>query len=133
MQQKFLVTAVVLGALAVALGAFGAHALKTLISEKGLQVYETAVKYQFYHALALLATGILYKEFTNKFIKAAGRLFTLGTILFSGSLYLLTIKEITNQDWLKFAGPITPTGGLFLVCGWACLAAGILNQKNKQT
>lgn len=120
-----------MGAIAVALGAFGAHALKSLATEKSIQVYETAIKYQFFHALALLATGILYKDFSNKYTKIAGLCFIIGVVLFSGSLYLLTIKDIVNQDWLKWFGPVTPVGGLLLVCGWLFLAIGFTKKADK--
>lgn len=75
------------------MGAFGAHKLKSLVAETVVNTYETGIKYQFYHVIALLLTGILYKEFNNKFIKVAGVFFIVGMIFFSGSLYLLTYKE----------------------------------------
>jgi uncharacterized membrane protein YgdD (TMEM256/DUF423 family) len=87
MHQGFLKTAAILGALSVALGAFAAHSLKQLLPLEILQTFETAVRYQFYHVLALLATGILYKEFPVKLMKWAGYSFAAGILLFSGSLY----------------------------------------------
>ena len=89
MNKKFLVTAALLGALSVALGAFAAHQLKEIVAPDVLQIFETAVKYQMYHALALLATGILLSQFPSKQLRLAGNLFIAGIILFSGSLYLL--------------------------------------------
>ncbi|HEX7879746.1 MAG TPA: DUF423 domain-containing protein [Candidatus Eisenbacteria bacterium] len=99
------------GFTAVALGAFGAHALKSRLTPDMLAIFETGVRYQMYHALALLAVGIL----ANKPGTAAGRsglAFALGTLVFSGSLYLLAL---TGQRWL---GAITPIGGLLYLAGW---------------
>ena len=129
MQKKFLKTAAVLGALSVILGAFGAHALKQLISDKNLQTFETSVRYQFYHVIALFITGILYKDFTNNYLQWAGRLFCLGISLFSGSLYLLSFIELTNMSGLKWVGAITPVGGVCFITGWLLLALGI-SKKN---
>lgn len=125
MQKKILKTAAVLGALSVILGAFGAHALKQLISDKNLLTFETGVRYQFYHVIALFITGILYKDFTNNYLQWAGRLFCLGILLFSGSLYLLSFIELTNMSGLKWVGAITPVGGVCFITGWLLLALGI--------
>lgn len=129
MQKKFLKTAAVLGALSVILGAFGAHALKQLISDKNLQTFETGVRYQFYHVIALFITGILYKDFTNNYLQWAGRLFCLGILLFSGSLYLLSFIELTDMTGLKWVGAITPLGGVCFITAWLLLALGI-SKKN---
>ena len=129
MQKTFLKTAAVLGALSVILGAFGAHALKQLITDKNLQTFETGVRYQFYHVIALFITGILYKDFTNNYLQWAGRLFCLGILLFSGSLYLLSFIELTNMLGLKWVGAITPLGGVCFITGWLLLALGI-SKKN---
>lgn len=129
MQKTFLKTAAVLGALSVILGAFGAHALKQLITDKNLQTFETGVRYQFYHVIALFITGILYKDFTNNYLEWAGRLFCLGILLFSGSLYLLSFIELTNMSGLKWVGAITPVGGVCFITGWLLLALGI-SKKN---
>ena len=129
MQKTFLKTAAVLGALSVILGAFGAHALKQLISDKNLLTFETGVRYQFYHVIALFITGILYKDFTNNYLQWAGRLFCLGILLFSGSLYLLSFIELTNMSGLKWVGAITPVGGVCFITGWLLLALGI-SKKN---
>lgn len=106
------------------LGAFAAHGLKQILAADTLQIFETAVRYQFYHVFALLAAGILYKDFTNKFIKWAGFLFIAGIILFSGSLYLLCyVKHQTLP--LNWLGAITPFGGAAFIAGWFCLFAGV--------
>lgn len=121
MQKLFLVTGSLLGALSVMTGAFGAHALKKLLTENGrLDVFETAVKYQFYHAFALLITGILLLKFQHKFFDYAGISFIAGIIIFSGSLYILCL---TNVKWW---GAITPIGGLCMITGWLFLMFALL-------
>lgn len=121
MNRSFLQIAVILGALSVALGAFGAHSLKQIVSADKLQVFETGVRYQFYHVLALLAAGILYKDFAGNLLKWAGRLFIIGIVLFSGSLYALTLVP-DNMKWL---GAITPFGGVAFIAGWVCLLVAV--------
>ena len=107
--------------LAVALGAFGAHALRARLTPDLLATFETGVRYQMYHALALLAAGMLITRVpTSSLLNAAGWLFVAGTLLFSGSLYLLCF---TQKRWL---GAVTPFGGLALIAGWACLALAAL-------
>ena len=102
------------------IGAFGAHALKaTLEAHNRLETFETAVKYQFYHSLALLALGVLMLHFQHKAFTISGYGFIAGILIFSGSLYVLSLTGIT-----KF-GAITPLGGLALILGWASLAWGI--------
>ena len=125
MHKGYLKTAAILGALSVAIGAFAAHTLKGAISDYALEIFETAVKYQFYHVFALLAVGIIYKEFPGKLIKWSGRLFIAGIILFSGSLYILSAikaSTLTGYDWI---GAITPLGGLCFILGWIFLFLGI--------
>ena len=129
MQKGFLKLAALLGAISVVLGAFGAHTLKQFISEKSLLTFETGVRYQFYHAIALLFTGILYKEFSNKSLLWAGRMFSLGILLFSGSLYFLAIVNLTENAGLKGIGAITPLGGACFIAGWILLFIGV-SKKN---
>ena len=129
MQKGFLKLAAVLGAISVVLGAFGAHTLKQFISEKSLLTFETGVRYQFYHAIALLFTGILYKEFSNKSLLWAGRMFSLGILLFSGSLYFLAVVNLTENAGLKGIGAITPLGGACFIAGWILLFIGV-SKKN---
>ncbi|HEY6977834.1 MAG TPA: DUF423 domain-containing protein, partial [Chitinophagaceae bacterium] len=90
MNKAFLLTAAGLGALSVALGAFAAHGLRDKVSEYILNIFETAVKYQFYHVFALLAIGILFQWYNNQWLLWSGRLFIAGILLFCGSLYALT-------------------------------------------
>lgn len=124
MHKTFLKTAAFLGALSVVLGAFGAHALKERLAADVLAVYETAIRYQFYHVFALLAAGILYKDFPNKWIQNAGKFFIAGIILFSGSLYLLTAFKGMGNDNMNWIGAITPLGGLCFILGWLFLVVG---------
>jgi uncharacterized membrane protein YgdD (TMEM256/DUF423 family) len=124
MHKYYISIACFLAALTVVLGAFGAHALKTLVPENALTIYDTAVRYQFYHVLALALTGIIYKTHTNSYIKNAGIFFLIGILFFSGSLYLLTYKAAIGSDGFRWAGPITPIGGLFLIIGWILLGIG---------
>ncbi|MEP7108405.1 MAG: DUF423 domain-containing protein [Ferruginibacter sp.] len=128
MHTFFLKTAALLGALAVVTGAFGAHALKQVLSDKNLAIFETAVRYQFYHVFALFAAGILYRDFPNNYFLWSGRLFCYGILIFSGSLYLLTILEAMGNQGFKWLGAITPVGGLCLIAGWILMAIGIGNR-----
>lgn len=125
MNKSFLKIAAILGVLSVALGAFGAHALKQHLAADELAVFETAVRYQFYHAFALLAAGILFKEYSSKWIKYSGNFFITGIILFSGSLYLLTFLKANDIAGLNWVGAITPFGGLSFIIGWLCLFLAI--------
>jgi uncharacterized membrane protein YgdD (TMEM256/DUF423 family) len=121
MQKLFLVAGTMLGALSVMIGAFGAHALKKLLTENGrADVFETAVKYQMYHALALLLTGILLFKIQDKLVHYAGYSFMAGILVFSGSLYILCI---TNVKWW---GAVTPFGGLSLIAGWLLLTIALI-------
>ena len=105
------------GLLAVILGAFAAHALKSRVDPHDLTVFHTGVEYQFYHAVALLVVGLLiHQNGAAGALIAAGSLFAAGILLFSGSLYGLSLA-----GW-KWLGPVTPLGGLSFIAGWACLA-----------
>ncbi|OSZ78313.1 hypothetical protein CAP35_08640 [Chitinophagaceae bacterium IBVUCB1] len=117
-------------AIAVILGAFGAHALKQVLTPELLQTFETGVRYQFYHSFALLATGILYGTFGHKLIKYAVVCFATGIILFSGSIYALVMLKSGGQVGLGGLGILTPIGGLFFILGWVMLLIGV-SAKNK--
>jgi uncharacterized membrane protein YgdD (TMEM256/DUF423 family) len=120
MHKSFLIIGALIGAVGVVLGAFGAHALKDVLSASGrLDTYETAVKYQMYHSLALLLLGLLTLHFDHKFMQYAGWAFIIGTLIFSGSLYALCATGITKL------GAITPIGGVFLIAGWILMALGV--------
>ncbi len=124
MHKTFLLTAALAGAVSVALGAFAAHGLRKMLQPESLQVFETGVKYQFYHALALLAVGILWQQFAGQSLLWSGRLFITGLFLFSGSLYLLTF--IRHYGWgATWVGAITPLGGLCFIAGWILLAMAV--------
>lgn len=115
MEKKFLGTGAFLGFLGVVAGAFGAHLLKKQLEANMLQVFETAVKYQVYHSLALIATAILIKLYGGKWLIWAAWLFITGIIVFSGSLYMLSLS---GTKWL---GAFTPFGGLAFLGGWIYL------------
>ena len=118
MAKLFITLASLSGMLAVIFGAFGSHALKGKLDAYSIGVFETAVQYHFCHSLALLAVGILaLSQPQTTMLKSSGWLFTIGIVVFSGSLYLLSV---TGMRWL---GAITPLGGLAFIGGWACLAA----------
>lgn len=125
MYKTILFIASILAALSVALGAFGAHALEGLLTEKYQKTFETAVRYQMYHSLALFVCGILYYLQPNKFVLAATKLFIVGIVLFSGSLFLLVYFQLRQITDLNFLGAITPLGGISFMSGWICLALGV--------
>lgn len=120
MHKGFIKAAAILGALSVALGAFAAHMLKEIFTTSTFLIFEVAVRYQFYHVFALLATGILYSSFPVKQLKWAGYFFIAGIILFSGSLYLLCYVKHNNFG-LNWLGAITPFGGMAFIIGWLLL------------
>jgi uncharacterized membrane protein YgdD (TMEM256/DUF423 family) len=139
MAKKWLTTGFIFAALAIILGAFAAHSLKDFIAtgkidEQGLQNFETGARYQMYHAFALIVCGILAKLFGEaRFIKMAGILFVAGIILFSGSLYLLSTRNIIGMTSWKWLGPLTPLGGLSFISGWFVLVVGMLRKKRLNT
>jgi uncharacterized membrane protein YgdD (TMEM256/DUF423 family) len=127
MDKKILLAAVFLGITAIILGAFGAHALKKVLSVEQLQSFEVGVRYQMYHALFLLFIG------SFAFLNEKERLLIfwltiLGVLFFSGSIYLLATNGITNLK-TKFLGPVTPVGGLLLILAWGYLFYVILSKK----
>lgn len=128
MHKKYIALGSVLAAIAVALGAFGAHGLKRIVSAETVQIFQTGVQYQMYHALALVLTGFLYEKFTPRLVKTAGILFLVGIILFSGSLYLLTAGKAIENISLDRAGMITPLGGLAFIGGWLFLFVAALRK-----
>ena len=110
-----------MAAIAVALGAFGAHGLKKIVPPETVQLFQTGVQYQMYHALALLLTGLIYEKSSPKLARTAGILFLTGIALFSGSLYLLTVARAAETTALDKAGFLTPVGGLAFIGGWLFL------------
>ncbi len=119
MKTVTLVIGAVYGLLSVILGAFGAHALKKILSSEKLISFETGVRYQMYAAFFLLIVGYILKFETNS-EKWISILMIAGTILFSGSIYALSFSEVSSAN-LKFLGPITPIGGLLMIISWAML------------
>ena len=116
MSRLFVLLAALFGFTGVALGAFAAHGLRGRLSPEYLAVFQTGVLYQLIHALALLAVGVLALHWRSRLLGAAGSLFVAGILLFSGSLYLLTLTSIGKL------GMITPLGGTGFLAGWLCLA-----------
>jgi uncharacterized membrane protein YgdD (TMEM256/DUF423 family) len=125
MHKKFIATGVLLGAIAVALGAFGAHGLKKIVPAETVQSFQTGVQYQMYHALVLILSGILFEKFPNRYLLFAGRFFLAGIIFFSGSLYLMAMFKAIALTGFDKIGIITPIGGVFFITGWLLLFTGI--------
>ena len=128
MHKRFVAIGAILGAIAVALGAFGAHGLKKIVDAETVQTFQTGVQYQMYHSIALLLAGILYEKCSPKMIRVAGILFIIGMILFSGSLYLLTAGRAGGSASFDKAGIITPFGGVSFIAGWVFLFLGAIKR-----
>lgn len=133
--EKFIRMAAVFGAVAVAVGAFGAHGLKKMFESRQLDaehllgIYEKGVQYQFYHALALGLVGLLLQHVPhNKWLARAGWLFAAGILCFSGSLYLLACRDVLPFP-VSWAGPVTPLGGLCFIAGWVALLVAVGRKK----
>ncbi len=121
MNKFFLLSGSILGLLGVAIGAFGAHALKAMLEAAGrADTFETGVRYMFYHAIALVLVGVLSKEFPGNTINWSGNAFLLGTLIFSGSLFLICFTGI------NVFGAVAPIGGTLLVIGWGLLFWSVL-------
>ena len=116
MERTFAGIGAVLALVAVGLGAFGAHGLRPTLSAADMATFETAARYQMYHALGLIAVAWVYSRWPGTLVVVAGWLFVAGTVVFSGSLYTLVL---TGQRWL---GAVTPLGGLCFLVGWALIA-----------
>jgi uncharacterized membrane protein YgdD (TMEM256/DUF423 family) len=116
MDRLFIALGSISGFLGVALGAFGAHALKSRLDTDLLATFEVGVRYQMYHAFALLAVGWAQTRWPGQALNASGWLFLAGTVIFSGSLYVLSLSDL---HWL---GAVAPVGGFALLAGWLCLA-----------
>lgn len=125
--KKIVVTASVLAAITIGIGAFGAHGLKELVDAEALSSFETGVRYQMYHVLALLIVGFatVIPAATKKWVF---RFFCFGILLFSGSIYLLALKSVLPFS-VSFLGPVTPIGGLLFMMGWLRMAYGLLTIK----
>ena len=119
MHRGFAAAGAASAALAVLAGAFGAHALRTRVPLDLLVVFETAARYQMYHALGLLAVALVAERVSHAGVRTAGWLFLAGTVCFSGSLYALSLTGI------RTLGAVTPVGGLCFIAGWVALAIGV--------
>ncbi len=125
MVRIFLAIAAILAGLAVAAGAFASHALRDKLSDRALEIFETASRYQMYHALALLLVAVLLAQVAmpSTLLNTAGYAFLAGIVLFSGSLYALSLSGV------KWLGAITPLGGVAFLIGWGCVAAAAWSSK----
>lgn len=127
MDKKIISTAAIFGMIAIILGAFGAHALKKILSLEQLATFETGVRYQMYHALFLLFIGLL-ADLPQKTKKTIYYFTLFGVLLFSGSIYLLATNDLTSFDF-KIIGFVTPIGGLLLIVAWSILLLNFFNKK----
>jgi len=125
MERIFLFLGALSAFIGVAAGAFGAHGLTGRISSDMLAVFEVGVRYQMYHAFALIITAWVQTKWPSPMVIAAGWCFAVGTLLFSGSLYLLSLSG------LKWLGAITPVGGVAFLAGWVLLALGVLKTRHR--
>jgi len=130
MTKSIIIKAGTLGVIAVLGGAFGAHALKEVLTTEHLASFNTGVRYQMIHAVVLLLLFILLEKYKMKQFKMAATFIFWGVVLFSGSIYILTLKNIIGVEWLKFAGPITPIGGTLIIVGWVFIVLGGLKIKS---
>ena len=125
MNRGILLTASVFGALAVVVGAFGAHGLKSLIEPDGLEIWAKGVAYQFYHTFALL---FLVQMKPGRLVTLASWFFSIGIVFFSGSLYLLATRGLTGLSFVNYIGPVTPVGGLSMILGWVMVFISALKK-----
>lgn len=130
MRKVFLRLGSLSAALAIAMGAFGAHTLKEIIMPEDLEVFKTGVQYHFYHSLGLLAIGFLLHFGKKSRLYIAGWLFFVGIIFFSGSLYILSVSEYLEIS-AKWIGPITPIGGLLFMAGWVYIFLSTFQDSTK--
>ena len=131
MHKKFLVAGIICAGLAVVFGAFGAHGLKKMVDAESIQVFKTGVQYQFYHAIALIVAAILFSKISAKQINRAGNFFITGILLFSGSLYTITVCKALGTPVPKFIFPITPLGGVCFITGWFFLLVAVMKKKEE--
>jgi uncharacterized membrane protein YgdD (TMEM256/DUF423 family) len=129
MNRNFLSVAALLGALSVALGAFAAHQLRAMTSPDIVAIFETGVRYQFYHVFALFLVAFLSERIHNKWMVWAGNCFIMGIILFCGSLYALTALAIAESTHRTLVGIATPIGGVFFILGWIFLYIGVTKKE----
>jgi uncharacterized membrane protein YgdD (TMEM256/DUF423 family) len=129
--RRLLIISGVLGFLAVAFGAFGAHSLKPVLTNLQQETFDTAIRYHFFHTIMMLASAILLGYSGKRSFLYAGYLFFAGIILFSGSLYLLSLRQVIGISSWTFLGPVTPLGGLCFLTGWIFIITGGLRGFNE--
>jgi len=126
MKRRPILIAAVTGALAVILGAFGAHSLREVLSPEKVATWNTGVEYQFYHTFAILLVAALSDTIGARRSLTITYLFLAGIICFSGSIYLLATREATGMDWVLSLGPVTPIGGLLFITGWVVMFLSVM-------
>lgn len=131
MHKPFFIWASFFALVAVALGALGAHALRPALGPETLDSFETGVRYQFYHAIALFIAGFAFGWKPEPLFRWAGRMFIAGIFCFSGSIYLLSCRDFLGIGHWTWLGPVTPLGGLLFLMGWWLLAWGAWRNGNK--
>jgi len=128
MNRRIILTASLFGCIAVIFGAFGAHSLKNVLSTDSMAIWTKGIEYQFYHTFALLFLST-FARFRTKLVDFSFYCFSVGTLLFSGSLYLLATRDILHLSFVHVIGPVTPLGGLLLVAGWILLFLAALKNR----
>ncbi|HLP49393.1 MAG TPA: DUF423 domain-containing protein [Chitinophagales bacterium] len=131
MQKGFLIAAAAAGLSAVALGAFGAHGLRNLVAPEMIVIWEKGVQYQIYHALTLFMCSLYLKKESSTYVRNAAICFILGILCFSGSLYLLATRTLTNIPAV-ILGPVTPIGGFFFIAGWGLILLQAVKKEETQ-
>ena len=126
--RNWVIFIAVLGAITVILGAIGAHTLRNTLSEVQLNSFATGVRYQYYHIFGMLVTVLLSKQFDVN-VKVSLWLFAIGTLFFSGSIFLLSTIPVHGMEGIRALGPVTPVGGLILVAAWLSLAIQFVRKK----
>jgi uncharacterized membrane protein YgdD (TMEM256/DUF423 family) len=131
MHKKIYFWSAILGALAVIIGAFGSHFLKTRLTQKDLEIFQTGVQYHFYHVGALFISGILYKSYHHSFFSYAAYCFGIGILFFSFSLYIMKLTTLTTEGEEKWLSYFTPFGGFFFLTGWIFIAVYFSKERDK--
>lgn len=129
-KRRMLTTLAITGILAVSIGAFGAHGLKPRLTSAQLNTFNTGVNYHFYHLLAMSFSYLLYLYSNNNWVRIGFWSFLVGIVLFSGSLYLLSIRELIDLTNYKWLGPLTPIGGVCFIFGWLSIMISAYASKN---
>lgn len=129
MHRTIFLWAAVSGILAVAIGAFSAHALKKYLGPEDMAVFKTGVEYHFYHTMALFIAGILYKHYHNSLFSIAALCFGTGILFFSGSLYALKLTKLSSTGEERWLGSLTPFGGIMFIAGWVLIAIYFLKSR----